>query len=794
MKPGIRTLIFFYVSARDLFSANGIKSEDLRGVKAGDSNYRELMHDNHSANEKHQPLKPGMNDNVPTQVVPNTLEKKLYSYHETRDPEAINTLLLKKPLQKKFNCMNMPRLNLKINRIPIFNENNKSVKNNIQTSYDHQYFKYEGEEKGQDKQRIPKNLKLDILKFKEEEEEGRRKIRNDILFSKEKIQEKIDAEREFSFIDPSEDQMDMWDDLDLYNKYESGEEKTLKFPHEIGNPKKVSIRSHPELRNHAKEEIHSKEKMSMRIKDEQDLEFIETSSEAQDLFETAGSPFRNNKRKDRFSLQDETMVSLDMPLDHTPEGLRDILEAYFWSDSPNFDYELDKVNPEDNLMHYFDVKLNREGLINCNDLSFSTKLESGFRDLVSGFNPSSSKSIRVLISERRDLLTVKDRPFSLTRSISKGFKNVFLGRKSRKIKEKFLADLRNAITEWSDEYDYEFPMIVVYPKTKLIPTIINDFFISNEKSSDEIEFGYRNEFIEKILKKEVIPTPNDSSLFDIKLSRKLFPELKFEDIPEIKGVPINEIIIYSSTGILPNMQDFEYVVTLLKNELIEYERKMSDNEDPLDSKLLKRHILIRELPPISANEEELAQWEMEHREKQLKHEYDEFGHRKVNIKQLPLNVPVDFPKAEKALKRKSGKVVAKDEEVQKLRMYEKQMYPAFIKKTDRNIKEGEIRKISQVIEKKDKIEADLRRMPRAFVRKTSIEPSDFISENMASNEVRRSSAKELKRPHTTAMVHLDNNLRKSIIESSSFNPLMNSNFGDNSNDTIENAINKNEEN
>lgn len=303
------------------------------------------------------------------------------------------------------------------------------------------------------------------------------------------------------------------------------------------------------------------------------------------------------------------------------------------------------------------------------------------KDLIS-IESAPSKDVKVLIAERRDLFTVKDRPFSLTRSISKGFKNIFMGRKSKKVKQKFLEDLRNAIIEWSDEYDKEFPMVTL--SKHISPKIIKESLNSNELKNMNLDLRQKIEFMEEIFRKDAF-IPEDSTLFDINLSKKLFPELKPEDIPDIKGIPVEELIVLSSSGILPNMGDFEYTVNSLRRELIEAERVKTNIEDPLDPRLVRRHVLIKELPPISANDDELALWEMEQREKMFQEEYDEHGHRKFKLSQLPLDKPVGLPdpKFKPSPEKKRGKVVVTDEDVQNLRKYEKTMYPEYTKKTDR---------------------------------------------------------------------------------------------------------------
>lgn len=73
------------------------------------------------------------------------------------------------------------------------------------------------------------------------------------------------------------------------------------------------------------------------------------------MFETAGSPFRSVKSGIKDPLQDEDMVVLDMPLGFTPDGIKDVVEEYFWGDFPSFNYERDRVNPPDSLAHLFDV-------------------------------------------------------------------------------------------------------------------------------------------------------------------------------------------------------------------------------------------------------------------------------------------------------------------------------------------------------------------------------------------------------------------------------------------------------
>ncbi|KAH8741652.1 hypothetical protein FG386_003626 [Cryptosporidium ryanae] len=73
------------------------------------------------------------------------------------------------------------------------------------------------------------------------------------------------------------------------------------------------------------------------------------------MFKTAGSPYRNIKKKNKHMFEDEDLVVLDMPLEYTPEGLRDIVEAYFWTDFQTFDYKEDSKNPPDNLARFFET-------------------------------------------------------------------------------------------------------------------------------------------------------------------------------------------------------------------------------------------------------------------------------------------------------------------------------------------------------------------------------------------------------------------------------------------------------
>ncbi|OII74095.1 kinesin-like protein [Cryptosporidium ubiquitum] len=628
------------------------------------------------------------------------------------------------------------------------------------------------------------DVRFEILKNEELREREMKQIMDEVAFKKEKIKEKIEEEREFSLVDPEEDQIETWDDTQIYKKVEPGEEKMLKYPYEIGDPKKIAIRNHPELKGYKQNDINLSEMKSRQLKHDQELEFIETSQEAQHMFETAGSPFRNVKRGIKDPLNDEDMAVLDMPLGHTPDGIRDIVEEYFWGDFPNFNYEHDRVNPPDNLAHFFDLDSNIKNVLTLSPHS-SNILEPGLKDLIS-IHPRTKKDVKILIAERRDLLTVKDRPFSLTRSISKGFKNIFMRRKSKKAKQKFLADLRDAIIEWSNEYDKEFPMITLSPNKYISPKIIKEALNSNENKDMNLDLKQRLEFVEEMLKKEETPTPKDSKLFNIHLSRQLFPELKFEDIPDIRGIPIEELIILSSSGILPNMGDFEHTLNSLRNELIEAERIKGSFEDPLDPRRVSRHVLIKELPPISASEDELAQWEMEQREKMIQEEYDEHGHRKFKLQQLPLDRIPGVPNLKlKQNEMKVGKVVVSDEEVEKLRNYEKNIYPEYIKKTDKLSREAEKRRIAHVIDKRDQVEADLKRTPAAFKRKNQVDPYNFIYENEGMNSKISDGNKQLERPHTTAMTHLDKNFKKTIFDSSKFNYGSSSEFGDNLNDYIE---------
>ncbi|KAJ1613585.1 kinesin-like protein [Cryptosporidium canis] len=628
-----------------------------------------------------------------------------------------------------------------------------------------------------------RDIRFDILELEELKDHERKQIAGEHEFIKEKIGERVQEDQEFSLIDPEEDQIDVWDDTQIYQRTGSEEERMLKLPREVSNPRKVVIRNNPELKGYTQSDMDFKEMKSRKFKQDQELEFIETSQEAQHMFETAGSPFRSVKSGPKDPLFDEDIVALDMPLGHTPDGIRDIVEEYFWGDFPSFNYESDRVNPPDSLAHIFEVYSNTKSFLDLAPKHHLNVFQPGFKDLMP-VRQKIDKDIKVLISERRDLLTIKDRPFSLTRSISKGFKNIFMGRKSRKAKQKFLADLRNAIIEWSNEYDNEFPMITLSPNKYISPKIIRDALNSNENKNMSLDLKRRLEFMEEIFKREDVSVPEDSTLFDTKMSKKLFPELKWEDIPDIKGVPVEELMILSSTGILPNMGDFEYTLNSIRNELMDAERQRSRLEDPLDPKMVRRHKLIRGLPPIYANEDELAQWEMDQRDKMLQEEYDEYGHRKFKLSQLPLDRPVGLPniKSKPSSDRRVGKVIATDEEVQKLRRYEKDMYPEFIKKSDRLNKEAEIRKIAHAIDQRDQVEADLKKIPAAF--KSKIRAASQLSETEDA-VLKKDRRKELERPSTTAKTHLDKNLRRAKFESSYFNYGSSSDFGDNLNDILE---------
>lgn len=102
---------------------------------------------------------------------------------------------------------------------------------------------------------------------------------------------------------------------------------------------------------------------------------IETSQEAQHMFETAGSPFRNVRKGVNDPLNDEDMAVLDMPLGYTPDGIRDIVEEYFWGDFPIFDYERDRVNPPDYLAHFFELDSNTKNIRSILPLHRSNILE-----------------------------------------------------------------------------------------------------------------------------------------------------------------------------------------------------------------------------------------------------------------------------------------------------------------------------------------------------------------------------------------------------------------------------------
>ncbi|KAJ1611238.1 kinesin-like protein [Cryptosporidium canis] len=703
----------------------------------------------------------------------------------------------KYPVQRNLSSEKTPNLNLHINQLKIipekkiipnvisYNEKMPSVSKDEEIEYYDQanHLSTLKNEQGNVacSNSDQRDIRFDILELEELRDHERKQIAGENEFIKEKIGERVQEDQDFSLIDPEEDQIDVWDDTQIYQRTGPEEERMLKIPREISNPRKVVIRNNPELKGYTQSDMDFREMKSRKFKQDQELEFIETSHEAQHMFETAGSPFRSVKSGPKDPLYDEEIVALDMPLGHTPDGIRDIVEEYFWGDFPSFNYESDRVNPPDSLAHNFEVYSNTKSFLDLTPKHHLNVFQPGFKDLMSA-HQKVGKDIKVLISERRDLLTIKDRPFSLTRSISKGFKNIFMGRKSRKAKQKFLADLRNAIIEWSNEYDNEFPMITLSPNKYISPKIIRDVLNSNENKNMNLDLKRRLEFMEEIFKD--VSVPEDSTLFDTKISKKLFPELKWEDIPDIKGVPVEELMILSSTGILPNMGDFEYTLNSIRNEIMEAERQRSRFEDPLDPKMVRRHKLIKELPPIYANEDELAQWEMEQRDKILQEEYDEYGHRKFKLSQLPLDRPVGLPniKSKTSSDRRVGKVIATDEEVEKLRRYEKDMYPELIKKADRLNKEAEIRKIAHAIDQRDQVEADLKKIPTAF--KSKIRAASQLSETEDAVP-KRDRRKELERPSTTAKTHFDKNLRMTKFESSYFNYGSSSDFGDNLNDILE---------
>lgn len=54
-----------------------------------------------------------------------------------------------------------------------------------------------------------------------------------------------------------------------------------------------------------------------------------------------------------------------MPLGHTPDGLEDIVEEYFWGDFPSFNYERDRVNIPRDLAHLFEVGSNLKNILSA---------------------------------------------------------------------------------------------------------------------------------------------------------------------------------------------------------------------------------------------------------------------------------------------------------------------------------------------------------------------------------------------------------------------------------------------
>ncbi|KAK6590429.1 kinesin-like protein [Cryptosporidium xiaoi] len=591
-----------------------------------------------------------------------------------------------------------------------------------------------------------KDLRLDLMEHDEMVNRSDKDRRIKEAFDRKKLEERIEAEGEFSIIDPEEDQIEVFDDTELYDTFEPGEEKLMKFPRKVKSVTKIAIRQHPEIEGYKTKDIEYERMKEMKFKEDQELEFIESSEEAKKMFETAGSPFRNIKKKNKHILEDEDLVVLDMPLEYTPDGLRDIVEAYFWTDFQIFDYNEDMKNPQDNLVKFFETYPKFDKVSKIDMIKDADIINPGLGDLI-GISLKKNKTVREIIAERRDLVTVKDRPYSLIRSFSKGFENIFLRRNSRKIKEKFLLDFKNIIIEWSGEYDLEYPMISPYPlRSKNFKIIRTEPNVSKE--IDDIKLRGRKEFVHEMFgKNENKKFYDDYFKLDIKLSKKLFPELEYDDIPDIKGVPVDYILILSSTGVIPDLLDFDKIVSLIRNELMEAERKKVAHEDPLDPKLLKRHVLRKELPPISATEDEIITWEIEQREKESEDEYDEFGHRRVKLRQLPINTYIDTPKIEypKPIVKKPGKVVLTDEEVERMRKNEREFHPIMIKKTDKKSRESEIKRINSVLEKKDALEAELRRIPGAFIKKTK----EYV---------------DLKSPYTMTMIHTDNNFNKSIQE------------------------------
>ncbi|EEA07041.1 uncharacterized protein CMU_034270 [Cryptosporidium muris RN66] len=558
----------------------------------------------------------------------------------------------------------------------------------------------------------------------------------------EDIQREIEAD--YSILD-DDNEIAILDDQQLYKTFTETGDLIRKRPALITKPRRVNIKDMPERKD---------------LEASEELEFIETSEEIKQLRENIGGPLIRMKRPLSDPLADEDMVSYDMPLGFTPQGLEDLVGEYFWGDFGEYDYktelEADKKNKKFGsalvFEHffvkypYFDVI---SGIKSRENVAEDLHLAKDFEYFVD----KEFKDHTTFGSQNPVLISPKRRPFSVMRATSKRFQNIFCKRKKKKIIDTKNEDVKRLLIESDDAIVEEYPLLIMYPVSGVITNI--------KKEITKVIPKAENTLVDELYKEAEMTDKSSSYLFDYTISKKLFPELAFDDIPNIEGIPIDDIYRYSVVGVIPGISEFESTIDSVRRELLILENNQAKVKDDIDSKLVRRHPKRKGLPPMQATDEEFEEWEMMQEEKDLQDEYDKFNRRKIKLEKLPTTPLLLPPKLEvpSTVPKQKGRVVISEDEAQLLIKREKEILPLIMKKTDDEIREKKLRHMRSIINRGNAITAQLKNVPESL----NIERKNkkfILDENQKETDSR------LERPHTVAMTHIDTRLKSEFNQTS----------------------------
>ncbi|KAL7069317.1 hypothetical protein ACR3K2_02520 [Cryptosporidium serpentis] len=558
----------------------------------------------------------------------------------------------------------------------------------------------------------------------------------------EDIQREVEAD--YSILD-DDNEIAVLDDQQLYKTFTETGDLIRKRPAVITKPRRVNIKDMPERKD---------------SEASQEFEFIETSEEMKQLRENIGGPLIRMKRPLSDPLADEDMVSYDMPLGFTPQGLEDLIGEYFWGDFGDYDYKTELEADKESrklgstlVFEHFFVKYPYFDIISgikshYVNLAEDLHLSKNFKY----FMDKEFKDCTAFGIQDSVLINPKRRPFSLMRATSKGFQNIFCRRKKKKIIDAKNENIKRLLIESDDAIVEEYPLLIMYPVSGVIANI--------KKEIAKVIPKAENTLIDELYKEAEMADKSSSHLFDYKISKKLFPELAFDDIPNIEGIPIDDIYRYSVVGVIPGISEFESTIDGVRKELLILENNQAKVRDDIDSKLVRRHPKRKGLPPMQATDEEFEKWEMMQEEKDLQDEYDKFDRRKIKLEKLPTTPLLLPPKLEvpSIVPKQKGRVVISEDEAQLLIKKEKEILPLIMKKTDDEIREKKLRHMRSIVNRGNAITAQLKNIPESL----NIERRNkkFILDE------RQETDSKLERPHTVAMTHIDTRLKNEFNQTS----------------------------